>query len=393
MLTDAMARLTHEVRPFFRVNARQPLKELYFFSLLFSLAQSSMFIFEPVFFYQQGISLSRIALYYALHYSLYVLALPFGGSFAARFGLERSLAVSTPLFVLYFLTLAAMPSQPRLFWLAVMLLTLHKIFYWPAYHADVARYSQGDNRGTELSWMYLIVHGVGIIGPLIGGLVAAAYGFPALFMLAAMTAVLSSLPLLLTKEHYHSAAIGYGEPWRIIGNPAYRGMVVAMSGMGEHLIYMVFWPIFLFMLIGTVGWFGVVSTVGIASMTVVGFVIGELVDRYHHLTVLRRSVPLKVVSHVIRPFAIGPISALVSDVLSRIAFISVDIPMALELYTQGRRAGLIQYMTAFEMVLAMAKAITAFILVAVFFFFLPSTGFVITFLLAAALSWLYWFLR
>ncbi|MBI3251357.1 MAG: hypothetical protein HYZ62_00425, partial [Candidatus Andersenbacteria bacterium] len=123
----------------FTVHLRAEMKELYMFSLLFSFASALILIFEPIFFYKEGFTLSQIAMYYAVHYVLYALLLPVGAKFAARFGLERSLTFSLPIFVLYFLALAAVASVQWFFWVAVALLTLHKILYWPAYHAYLAK--------------------------------------------------------------------------------------------------------------------------------------------------------------------------------------------------------------------------------------------------------------
>ena len=121
--------LAHFSRSMFGLNLRDELKELYLFSLLFSFAYSLVIIFEPVFFYQTGFSLSFIALYYAMHYILYIFLLPLGGMFAARFGFERSISLSLPLFVLYFLSLTIVPDHNWMVFVAVVLLTLHKTFY------------------------------------------------------------------------------------------------------------------------------------------------------------------------------------------------------------------------------------------------------------------------
>jgi len=176
------------VQRIFSVHPRRELKELYIFSAFFSFANSLILIFEPVFFYKQEVPLYFIALYYALHYSLYVLLLPLGGKFAARFGLERSLAVSMPVFVIYFLMLAVMPNWPSLFWVAWIPLTCFKIFYWPAYNSEVSKYGDKKNRGTEMSWLFAVTRGVGMLGPLAGGLIITYLGFPVLFVLAAAMA-------------------------------------------------------------------------------------------------------------------------------------------------------------------------------------------------------------
>ncbi len=382
----------HSWQRLFAVHLKPELKELYLFSVLFSFASALILIFEPVFFYQQGKPPATIALYYALHYTLYLFVLPFGGKFAARFGYERSLAISLPVFVLYFLSLAAMPTYPRLFWVALLLLTTHKIFYWPAYHATFARFGDVHNRGTELSWMHVLKYGVGVAGPMIGGFIASQFGFPVLFVLVAATILFSAVPLLLTEEHYRAMPFPYRAPWDIIRSRQHRGMVLTMAGMGENLIDMVFWPLWLFIILGSVALLGAVASFALGVMAALGFFVGELADRYSRQKVLRLHLPFLVISHLFRPFAVTPARALLTDTLSRMSFIGVTLPMTYRLYTQGIQAGVLQYIVAFEIVLCIAKATTAWLLIAVFSSFVPFTAFTLTFSLAALLALFYVFL-
>lgn len=373
----------------FDMTARRQLKELYSFSVLFALAQSLLLIFEPVFLYQQGFSLATIALYYALHYSLYVVLLPLGGKCVARFGAERSLAFSTPLFVAYFLTLALLPGAPVLFWVALVLLTLHKIFYWPAYHVDFALSSDGGNRGTEISWMNVVVYGVGVLGPLLGGLIIAGFGFPVLFIAAAGLVLLSSIPLLRTNDEHHAGQWSYGAPWKILFKPEHRGMVLTMAGMGENLVEMVVWPIFMFIVLGSPAWLGAVAALSAVFMTLWGFVVGEWTDRRSDRTVRRLHVPFMALANLLAPLAVTPLRVVLNNVMLMLTFSGVHIPMLARLYATSNRAGVVKYCTAFEMMLALTKAVFAFVLVVIFTLWLPQTAFTIVFILSALSAFLY----
>ncbi|MEX0649431.1 MAG: MFS transporter [Candidatus Andersenbacteria bacterium] len=375
----------------FAVRLKPELRELYSFSLLFSFAYALILIFEPVFLYKEGFSLSFISLYYALHYTIYVFLLPLGGKFATRFGLERSLSVSLPFFVMYFLVLALLPYDHRLIWLAIPLLTLHKIFYWPAFHAQFAKFGDSHNRGTELSWMTVLRYGVGILGPLIGGFVAAEFGFSTLFILTSILVLLSSVPLLKTKEHFRPTRFDYSSPWKIIRSRTYRNMTKAMAGMGENYVDMVFWPIFLFIVLNSTEKLGILSSMTIAIMTLMSFFVGEMSDRLPRSSVIRLHVPFMILGYLFRPIAGTPVSAFLTDTLNKMAFAGVNLPMLHKLYVQSNTTSIIRYTVSFEMVLAITKAIIAFVLVAVFAMTLPYTGFVIAFAIAgvSALFYLY----
>lgn len=375
-----------------RINLRAELKELYIFSLLFSFASALITVFEPVFFYKEGFSLSSIALYYALHYTLYIFLLPLGGKFAARFGLERSISFSLPVFIVYFLVLALLPKWPQLYWVAIPLLTIHKIFYWPAFHAEFTKFGDTHNRGTEISWMTVLKYGVGISGPLIGGFVAYLFGFPILFLMAATLVLLSAVPLLRTRERYRPVHYPYSAPWRIIISRRYRNMTLAMLGMGENLIDLVFWPVFMFIILGSTEQLGIVASINLAVMTVLSFFVGEMSDRLPRRTVLRMYLPFMIVGYLFRPLAGTVKSAALTDTLNRMAFAGVNIPMLHRLYVQGKPAGALRYTVAFEVVLSISKALTAFALAIVFAFVLPYTGFTVAFVTAAVLALFYVFL-
>lgn len=360
------------------------------FSLLFSFSFALVTIFEPVFFYKEGFSLSFIATYYAIHYTLYVFALPLGGMFASRFGVERSISLSLPIFVLYFLTLAAIPSNHNLVYMAAFLLTAHKIFYWPAFHADLAQFGNKRNRGTELSWMALVRYGVGILGPLIGGYVATLFGFSTLFTVAAVLVLISAIPMLRTADKARNGKSYYSSPWKIVKSIRYRNMVVSMLGWGENLIDLVFWPIFLFIVVGNAESLGILASLTAAVMTVFGFFIGELSDRFPRRVIIRLHLPFMVIGYFLRPLAASPLAALFTDMETRLAYAGVNLPTIYRLYElAGKSKRPLDYMVALELVLAITKAIVAIALALIFAFMLPYHAFWVTFVLAGILALFY----
>ncbi len=377
------------IKSLFAIKPRRQLREMYVFLVLFSFAASLITVFEPIFFYTQGVPLWRIALYYALHYALYVVLMPLGGMFVARFGYERALTLSTPVFVLYFLTLAGLARYGELFWVAVIVLTCFKILYWPAYHANFASYTDVHNQGTEQSWVQFVEYGSAVVGPVVGGLIAHWYGFPVLFLLAGLTVGLAGIVLLRTRERIRTELLTYTTPWQIIFSRQHRNMVISMIGWGENLVYLAFWPVFLIIVFGDVNTVGAVAGVSALMATLVGFVVGEITDRISPRTMLRFSVPYMIFGYAVRMFAWWPGLVILSDILSRTAVVGVSNPLVARLYRNAKRVGPLRYVLAFEMVLAIVKAVTAIILMIVFFTLPLPAAFVITFALAAVLSLFY----
>ena len=374
------------LRYLFALRPKRELMELYGFSILYSFAASLILIFEPVFFYVEKFPLAWIAGYYAAHYILYLILLPIGAGLAGRFGMERSLAISMPLFVIYFLTLAAIPSVPGLFFVAWIFLSLFKTFYWPAYHGEVSRFGDQSNLGTEISWFMAINSGSGVLGPLIGGVVVTFFGFPVLFVMAAGLALLAGLPLLRTKERFSPVNINYGTPWKMLGQDSQRMVRWGMAGWAADLVYLVFWPIMMFTVLGTASALGLVASLNALIMTALGFVVGEASDRMPRRKVLRFHLPFMVIGYLLGPLAGGTWRVLLTDTLMKASYVGVQLPMWHRLYQRGGRVGPLLYATVLEMLICIFKALCALTLVVVFSMTTPTVGMGITFVIAAVMS-------
>lgn len=381
--------LTLIYRRFFAVTPRRELKELYIFSALFSFAAAMITIFEPVFFYQEGFSLAMIALYYAMHYTLYTILLPFGGKFAAKFGLERSLSIAMPIFVLYFLTLSILPAFPGLYWVSWIILTLFKIFYWPAYHAAFAKFGDGGNRGTEVSFGYALRLGIGVLGPLIGGLIATYLGFPVLFVITAGIALFSGVPLLRTKEKFTSRPMDYWAAWKIIRSRQHRRMVLGTIGWAENLVDLMYWPVFAFIVLGSADKLGFVASFSVFIMASLAFFIGEMSDRFPRRAILRMHAPFVFLGYLFRLVASTPLRVLLTNTLALSANVGIKVPFFARVYSEARRIGSLRYMLALEIVVSLTKALFAILLFVIALNALPYTTFAVSFVLAGILSLFY----
>jgi MFS family permease len=315
--------------------------------------------------------------------------LPLGGKFASRFGLETSLAASLPLFVLYFLSLASIAAVRPMILAAALLLTCHKIFYWPAYHAIVSKFGDGKNRGTELSWMEFLRYGSSIIGPLMGGVIASTLGFPTLFLVASTLVIVSGLPLYRSSASSVGAPFPYASPWKVINSPKNRTISLSILGWGENLIDMVYWPLFLFLVLGSAATLGIYFSITLGCMTIIGFFIGNTAEHHSRRALRRTYIPYMMIGHLLRPFAITPLRVLATDGVARVSFAGVMLPMLYSLYADGKREGALRFAVAFEILIAVSKAITALLLASVFFILPGYPAFIVTFVLAALLCLLY----
>ncbi len=373
----------------FEIHSTKRLQALYVSVVVFSFALSLITIFEPIFLYGQGFPIWAIGLYYALHYGVYTALLPLGGSVAARFGLERAIVLSLPFCVLYSLCLVAAARYPVALVGALAALTIHKILYWPASYTLFARSSDAGNRGTEISWLNALRSGAGILGPIAGGYIAGVFGFSVLFATVAVLVFVSGVPLLCVPASRRSDSFSLRSPWKIIWRVEHRKAFLSTLGWAENLIDSFFWPLFLFIVLGSLTSLGTYLSLALAITAIGSFFIADIAERYPKDRVLRAYLPFMIIGYALRIFGTAPVRVVLIDGLARMSFFGVTIPQTYRIYSQARTTKSLDYMVAFEMVLAFAKTIAALCIVLLFLFLPVHAAFVWMFVLGGIFAMLY----
>ncbi|MFO0702681.1 MAG: MFS transporter [Candidatus Andersenbacteria bacterium] len=317
-------------------------------------------IFEPIYLYGLGIPPIGIVWYYVAAYLPYLFIMPLGGRFAKRFGYEHALAVGTFFNVAYFCALAAIPHVHEALFVAPLLLGLQKTFWWPAYHADFARFSRGREVGREVGFVQTLYSLAGGVGPVIGGFVAQYLGFSALLVVAVIVLVLSVIPLFTTREEFIPTELTWREQWAFLLRPAYRRRLLGSLGFGAEFVNLVTWPLFIFVALGTTSRLGIVAGIS----TVVTIVVMELVSRYADRSVRasKRAFLWTNIVHaaswLARPFVrtFAPVAA--ADSVGYAARNLTYVPYYKAVYRDAKANHVMIEVVASEMALVIGKLLT-----------------------------------
>lgn len=289
------------------------IKEFYTSVAIQQLGYGLINIFEPVYLYTQGISIIGILCYYVATYVPYLLLIPFGGRFAKRFGYEHALAVGTFFNIAYFGALAAIPWVPEAVFAAPLMLCLQKTFYWPAYHANFARFSGRREVGREVGTMQVVTAVAGGLGPTLGGFVAQYAGFGLLFAIAVGVLILSVVPLFTTREVFVPTTITWGEQWRYLLRPKYRRRLIGSFGFGSEFVGVVMWPLFVYLVLGSTAQLGLVAGIATAAAAGASLVLGRVADSSRELAarVFFWTHVVHAASWLVRPFVrtFAPVAA------------------------------------------------------------------------------------
>ncbi len=389
-LSDFFQNFTH----YFARRLTYQIKELYLSVGILNFAVSLVSIFEPIYLYTLGYSLRQILIFWIGIYSIYFLILPFGGKVARARGYKKSIIYSAPFLIFYYLSLFAIPIQPGLIIGAMIALACQKALFWPGYHSDFARFSVDGERAREISNLTIITLLASALGPLLGGLILDLAGFKWLFILVVVLILASILPLLRTREIFTPIPFAYFRAYERLLRRENRRKFIAYLGFGEELIFLVFWPIFIYTVVKNYLSIGSIIAAAILATILVILFIGRLTDKRNKYSVLRFGTIFSSVGWFLRLMIQGGLGIFLVDSFYRIARNILGVPLTAITYERAQKASVMKSVVFFEMALSVGKLLAAG-LILVLLFFLPNiNGFVwdLIFGVAGLMTLLYSFL-
>lgn len=380
----------------FPSKVRQQVRELYISTIIVNFGLAMVMFWEPIYLYDIGYSLQKIVLFYLLTYVAYLFLMPFGAKFAKRYGCEASLTIGTCLYALFYLSLYFVQFYPPLFYAAAFILTLQKLFYWPAYHAIFAKYIGETEEGKEVSFMTVATSLMYIIGPALAGLIISQFGFGILFAFASIVFFVSNVPLLLTKEIFTPESFSYFNSFKLLFKKERRQELLAYLGFGEEFVVLVIWPVFISTIITDAFDMGAVVALATLVTALITLYIGQLTDKHNKKKILSLSSAFYSLSWFLRMFVASATGVFFLDTFSRLGKNTLSVPLTAITYDRAKiihhdsRQHIMTKVVFFEMSLVIGKLL-AILLIYFALFFIPSEimAFKIMFILAGGMTLLY----
>jgi len=341
-------------------------KALYWSAVLQNLALGMLLLFEPIYLWQQGYGLAGIVKFYLGVYVLYFLLAPVGANFATRHGFENSIFLSTVFQFIYYLCLFFTAQVGWLVIPAVMLYALQKSFYFPAYNADFARYSDETEEGREVSGMSVALALVYVAGPLLAGFLLTVSSWFCLFLVGGIILLLSNWPLRRHRPPFTPRYFSYRGAYRRLLEPAFRRPLLAGLGFGEELIFMTLWPVFMYILLINYETMGIFVGVSTLVMALVTLYVGKLTDDGNKHSVLRFSMLANQLGLLGRLLVTTPFTVFLVDAWSRITHNMVIVPIYAITYSRAKQQSAMDTGVFFEMSLSLGKILAALLLLFIF---------------------------
>ena len=380
------------LQPIFLPHSSREVRELTVSMMIREFAGSAIMLFEPIYLYTLGYTVAHICLFYAATYAFYLILIPLGGKFIRAHGYEHGIIYSTPFLVFYYLSLFAVAAYPLAIVAAVVCIGLSKTLFWTGFHADFARFGSAKGaQGGEISMFTSLALVASILGPFVGGLLVAAFGYPTLFLVVSALLIISNIPLLMTPEVFVPRELSYRDAWKRLFRRENRTRLLAFFGYGEELVVQALWPLFMFLAVPAYATLGAIGSAASLSAAVITYGIGKLTDhRGRHRMVGIGSVG-NALTWLMRIGLQTHLGVLAAHILSRATRSAFGIPLIALTYEYARGYSVTKTALFLEMSVALAKliaALIAFVIVTV-----APPGWTALFIMSAMFSLLYLFAR
>lgn len=216
-------------------------------------------------------------------------------------------------------------------YLALFLMSAGEALYWHAVHTTFATLSEYGKFGRQLSARGIFMSLGGLCAPLLTGIIQTSSGWMTLYLLTAASIALSLVPLLFMPEPCPPKPIDWAKGMRV--NKA--GMRL-FGGYGASSAAMyIFWPLIVFVALGTVQKFAFMMTATTVISILIGMFVAKRIDlgKGHGAVLVGMSIYL---------ICIGLLAAFGRSALS-IAVLSACVSISSSTFTQPYNAALYQW--------------------------------------------------
>lgn len=265
--------------------------------LLLRTAVGLLGLFMPAFLYTAfNFSFEAVVCYYLVGHLLYALILPWSCRLLNPLGFRRAMRLAIVFGAMHYasfffadaafrasgaVTMDAYAS-PLWWWvvLSIVFTTFYRLLYWVPLHTEMAKFTDNEGRGRELSFLEAGTLAVGALMPLISGVVIDRYGYASLFIAAMFLYLASIWPLRNLPRVGEKYCWTYRQAWRELCAPERRRFMLAYVAAGVGDAFEIFvWPLYVWMLLkGDFINVGLLASLVVVATVLIQLAAGKVID-------------------------------------------------------------------------------------------------------------------
>ncbi len=239
-----------------------------------------------------------------------------------------------------------------------------------SYNVSFSKAKTAKKVGKQLGISYILEHVSSSITPAVGGFLAIFFGVEKLFVVSSVILVLTTIPLLTTKERVKPVRkISFrGFPWQ---NYKHLLVICYSCGMAWNSLYIwsFFAPVFLLKGINAYGSAGVLSSISSIAALVSAFIYGKVIDENKERGLLKIGAVFMGLVFSLRIFiSSNPLLLGILEIIAAMAMNGFNMANFKGLYGEADESGMrMQYLFLYEIGMNTVSVIAISLFVILFF--------------------------
>lgn len=268
------------------------LRLLYYERVVRDLVNKLAFFFFPIYLFELGkrllpqfisvtdwqAGLLALAGFFFIYRILVAIIVIPVGKLVSIIGYQRALVYSYVIRILSFLGMFVSVYYPIVIVFSIIMEAIQVSLYWPSFHTLLTKYSVKKHFGSSLGVLQVLLLILGAITPALSGMLNSAFGFQLVFLLGIIGAVISLCLMMMLSDSCDFDKVSFTELKEWLQEERYEKLLLAMNGRLIVEIIHYLWPLYLFILFGTIERVGFLSTLSLFLALIVTVIATVKID-------------------------------------------------------------------------------------------------------------------
>ncbi len=253
---------------------------LYVMNAFLTFAASLIGVFIPVYFYELGIPIWAIIFFYFIRASYFVAFTYLFLPLVRRMNNKMMMFLGIPFLIIAFLLTNYVSGLDWFFFIAPAAFALFSLFFTSGYSLNFSSATDKKERGEEVGMDFMIMDIVCFISPFVGGLIIVGSGFHVTFLIASLILIMAIVPLFFFPKKDFSHKVNAKGIRKVLKDRTLRKFRRAtFAYIVDMLNTTLVWPLFIFLLLGSVKILGEYISFGFFAGAIAAFIAGRLYDK------------------------------------------------------------------------------------------------------------------
>lgn len=333
------------------------LNAVYIMHSVTGLASSLVSIFIPAYLITLGYAPKDVFIYFLTFAVSIFIFLCGAGLLAKRMGIRIMVIASLPPTLAYIAMLYMLHSTALPLPLIASVQGAGAGLYWLALHMFFATNADTKTLGNSVGKLFGFPQIAGLFGPLIGGMIAARFGFPALLAFGGCFYLISAVPLLWIPELTVNSTFRLSTFINLYKQFPRYTFVEFFENIREELEGIV-WPLFVFLIFRNALSVGLVGTFAAIGSIIFTLLIGRYTDRINPKIFMRIGAILMIGIWFLRfSWPNAPLLVYVSTIVAGLLGSLIVIPFTSYIYSAAKRTNITEFIVYREIPITLARIV------------------------------------